>query len=126
METAIGLVEEAGARKVVLLPITIAAHSPLMASAATLFAQDVAATPFAPPAIPFIANVTALPVNSPAEIRAELTNQLTSGVQWTDSMRYLRMQGVETFVEVGPGDVLTKLMKRIDRNATRRQFSVAD
>lgn len=118
--------EVAGARKVVLLPITIAAHSPLMASSAQAFARDVAATPVAPPSVPLIANLTAGPLTSPAEIRAELTGQLTGGVQWTNSMRYLRSQGVENFIEVGPGDVLTKLMKRIDRAASRRSFMVTE
>ena len=114
--------QAAGARKVVELAITIAAHSPLMASAATAFAEAVANTPIQPPQIPVVVNLTAKPAATPEEIRAELTGQLTGGVQWTNSMRYLLQEGVETFIEVGPGDVLTSLMKRIDRKAERRAF----
>lgn len=123
---AVAQAEAAGARKVVILPITIAAHSPLMASAAAEFAAAVAATPIQPPTVPLVANVTARPVTTPDEIRAELTSQLTGNVQWHDSVRYLRQAGVTDFVEVGPGDVLTSLMKRIDRQAQRRRFEQAD
>jgi [acyl-carrier-protein] S-malonyltransferase len=126
LQAAMDLAAAAGARKVVLLPITIAAHSPLMASAAEAFARDVAATPVSAPNMPVIANLTAGPLQKPAEIRAELAGQLTGGVQWTASMRYLREQEVETFVEVGPGDVLDKLMKRIDRAAVRQRFTELD
>lgn len=117
--TAVDLALAAGARKAVVLPITIAAHSPLMASAAADFATAVDATPLHPPRIPVIGNVTAQPLATPEAIRAELKAQLTSSVLWTDSMRYLVTQGVQTVVEVGPGDVLLSLMKRIDRKVER-------
>lgn len=112
----------AGARKVVRLPITIAAHTPLMASVAEEFAAAVDATPMAAARVPVIANVTARPIHSPDEIRAELKAQLTSPVAWTDSVRYLGRQGVDRYVEVGPGDVLLGLVKRIDRTAQRVKF----
>ncbi|MCB8984853.1 MAG: ACP S-malonyltransferase [Ardenticatenaceae bacterium] len=120
LATAVSLAEEAGARKTVVLPITIAAHSPLMASASADFATAVNATPIHPPQIPIIGNVTARPLPTPDEIRTELKAQLTSSVLWTASMNYLLSQGVDTVVEVGPGDVLLSLMKRIDRQ-TRRE-----
>lgn len=119
LETAVALTLAAGARKAVVLPITIAAHSPLMASAAADFATAVDATPIQPPAIPIIGNVTAQPLTTPEAIRAELKAQLTASVLWTDSMRYLIAQGVRSVVEVGPGDVLLSLMKRIDRQVER-------
>ena len=119
---AVTLAEAAGARKVVTLPITIAAHSPLMASAAGAFADAVRAAEIGPPEVPVIANTTAKPMTSPAEVEAELVAQLTGSVRWMESIHYMIDQGVETFVEVGPGDVLTGLMKRIDRKATRRRF----
>lgn len=119
LETAVALALAAGARKAVVLPITIAAHSPLMASAAADFATAVDATPIAPPRIPIIGNVTAQPLTTPEAIRAELKAQLTASVLWTASMRYLIAQGVRTVVEVGPGDVLLSLMKRIDRQVER-------
>ena len=126
LERAVTLAESAGAKKVVILPITIAAHSPLMASAATQFAQAVADTPIFAPQVVVIGNVTARPVTTPAEIRAELTAQLTGNVRWSDSMRYLRQQQCETFIEVGPGDILSSLIKRIDRTAQRHRIELSD
>ncbi len=116
---AMALAEAAGARKVVRLPITIAAHSPLMASAGARFAEAVAATPLERPRVPVIGNTTASPLIEPAAIRAELAAQLTGPVRWTESIGYLVSQGVRTFVEVGPGDVLLGLVRRIDRASER-------
>jgi [acyl-carrier-protein] S-malonyltransferase len=124
LRQAVALAQEAGARKVVTLPITIAAHSPLMATAAADFATAVRETPLAPPTVPVIANTTALPLTTSAAIREELISQLTGSVRWTESIRYLLAQGVDTFIEVGPGDVLTGLIKRIDRQANRRTFEL--
>ena len=122
LELAMSLAEAAGARKAVRLPISIAAHSPLMTPAAAEFARAVDDTPINPASIPVIANVTALPVSDPAEIRQELKNQLTSPVAWTPTIEYLVREGVETFIETGPGDVLLGLVKRIDRNTQRIKF----
>ena len=119
---AVTLLGEAGARKVVRLPISIAAHSPLMNSVANEFAAAVAAAPLAPARIPVVANVTAQPITTPDEIRAEMTAQLTAPVRWTESIRALGALGVDAYVEVGPGDVLLGLVKRIDRAATRTKF----
>jgi [acyl-carrier-protein] S-malonyltransferase len=124
LEAAMALLPDAGARKVVRLSISIAAHSPLMASAAADFAQAVDATPITAPAIPVIANVTARPLADPAAIRQELKDQLTSPVAWTATIQYLAGQGVDTYIETGPGDVLLGLVKRIDRNAQRIKFEV--
>ena len=123
---AMALAEEAKARKVVKLPITIAAHSRLMASAAEAFAEAVDATPIQPPTVPIIANVTAQPLTTPDQIRQELKAQLTSGVSWTDSMKFLLDQGVERFVEVGPGDTLLSFMKRIHRKSKRVKLTFGD
>lgn len=114
--------EAAGARRVVQLPITIAAHSALMASAADDFAEAVDATPIAAPRVPVIANVTARPLTTPEDIRTELKAQLTAPVRWTDSVNHLLAAGADTFVEVGPGEVLLGLVKRIDRKAKRIKF----
>ena len=83
------------------------------------FRRVLEATPFQAPSVPVVANATAGPLTDPAEIREAVAKQLTSPVHWTDSMRWLLEQGVTSFVEVGPKDVLTGLMKRIDRNAER-------
>lgn len=121
---AIDLIKEAGARKVVVLPITIAAHSPLMASASSEFAKAIASTAIQAPQIPIIGNVTAQPLKTVDDIRAELEAQLTAPVRWTESMNYLVEHGVDEVLEVGPGDVLLKLMKRIDRNTKRLPFEL--
>ncbi|MCS6843410.1 MAG: ACP S-malonyltransferase [Caldilineales bacterium] len=124
LERAMAAAGAAGARKVVRLAVSIAAHSPLMAPAADELRRAIEATPIRPPAVPVIGNVTARPLTDVAAIREELVAQLTAPVRWTESMRYLVEQGITTTVELGPGDVLTGLMKRIEK-ATRR-FTVAD
>lgn len=124
LEHAMAAASAAGARKVVRLAVSIAAHSPLMAPAAKALRQAIDATPIQPPAVPVIGNVTAEPLASVEAIRHELTAQLTAPVRWTESMQYLVSRGVQTTVELGPGDVLTALMKRIHRDG--RRFAVSN
>jgi [acyl-carrier-protein] S-malonyltransferase len=96
-----------------LLAVSIAAHSPLMASIADEFAAHVAATPFDSPSVPVIGNLTARPLTSRDQIRDELVRQLTGSVRWTESVRTMVEGGADHFVEIGPGAVLTGLVKRI-------------
>lgn len=124
MERAMADLTEAGARKVVALAVSIAAHSPLMAPAAAELKAAIDATPIHPPVAPVIGNTSAAPLTSADAIRAELVAQLTGSVRWTASMQHAVDAGVETFVEIGPGDVLAGLMKRIARKSER--LSVAD
>lgn len=121
---AMTLAQGTGAKKVVQLPITIAAHSALMASAAADFAHAVDNTPITTPAVPVIGNVSARPLLTPEEIRVELKAQLTSRVRWTETIQYLSAQGVTKVVEVGSGDVLRGLVKRIERGMERTGFSL--
>jgi [acyl-carrier-protein] S-malonyltransferase len=106
------LVKKAGGRPRALA-VSIAAHSALMASAAGDFAVHVNATPFRAPQSPVVGNLAACPLETPDEIRNELVGQLTGSVQWTGSVFKLQELGASRFVEVGPGDVLTGLLKRI-------------
>lgn len=122
LELAMQLAQEAGARKVVRLPISIAAHSTLMAPAAKEFARVVDATPISDPKITVIGNVSGKPLQDIGDIRAELKAQLTSLVAWNDSMRFLIEHGVESVAETGPGEVLLGLMKRINRKTKRIKF----
>lgn len=119
LEEAMAAAREVGARKVVRLAVSIAAHSPLMASAAAALRQAIEATPIRPPSVPVIGNVQAQPLRTVDDIREDLTAQLTAPVRWTESMHYLIAEGVKLVVEVGPGQVLSGLMKRIDRQVRR-------
>lgn len=124
LERALELARERGARRVVPLAVSIAAHSPLMQPAADAFADTVAQVDFRGPHVPVVANVSAGPITTVEEIRDELVSQLTSTVRWVDSVQYMIAQGVTTFVEIGPKDVLTGLVKRIDKSV--RTVNVGD
>lgn len=126
METAMAALSAAGARKVVPLAVSIAAHSPLMQPAADELSAAIAATPIAPPAVPVIGNTSAQPLTTADAIRTELTAQLTGSVRWTASIQFALQAGVTNFVEIGPGDVLTALIKRIDRAAQRQAISAPE
>jgi len=117
LDKAIELAKALGAKRALKLPVSIAAHSPLMLSAVEDFRRTVDGMPFIAPIPPVIGNVLVKPLLDPNEIRRELPAQLTSPVRWTESVRYMLAQGVTTFVELGSKDVLTGLLKRIDPNA---------
>ena len=119
MEAAMSALTTAGARRVMPLAVSIAAHSPLMQPAAEELRAAIIATPITPPIVPLIGNTTAQPLTTVAAIQDELTAQLTGSVRWTASMGAALAAGVKTFIEIGPGDVLAGLIKRIDRNAER-------
>ena len=117
LEKAMELAKARGAKRALKLPVSIAAHSPLMQSALPEFTRAVEGLPFIAPIPLVVGNVQAAPLADPNEIRAELPAQLTSPVRWTESVRYMLAQGVTTFIELGSKDVLTGLLKRIDANA---------
>ena len=104
---------ELGAKRVIPLNVGGAFHSPLMASAESAFTSFLAAAPLRNPAIPIVANATAEPTVAADELRRRLARQLTGPVRWTETVRRLAALGVDTFVEVGPGTVLSGLIKRI-------------
>lgn len=115
---AITLAKAAGARRALPLPVSIAAHSKLMETVNAEFKTAVEATALNLPSIPVVANITAQPLQSIDAIRAEMVGQLTSSVQWTNSVQFMVEQGVTQFVEIGPKDVLTGLIKRIDKSVS--------
>ena len=115
LQRALELANQSGARRAVPLAVSIAAHSTLMGHAQADFNRAVELAPLAEPQTPIIANVTAAPMRSAAEIRSDLQAQLTSRVRWTESIQYMHSQGVSTFFEMGSGSVLTGLLRRIDR-----------
>jgi [acyl-carrier-protein] S-malonyltransferase len=105
----------AGAKKVVRLAVSIPSHSPLMAQVQDEFRRILDETPISDPKTPIIGNVHATILKSTEEIRVDLRDQLTSRVRWTDSVNLLTSMGVKTYYELGPGKVLSSLMRRIDR-----------
>ncbi len=113
---------EAGARRALRLSVSVAAHSPLMATALDGFLEVLKDTAFSSPQAPVYANVTAKPLASAADIRAELEQQLTQSVQWTRSIRAIIGAGANTFIEIGSGAVLAGLTRRIDRS--KKRFSL--
>lgn len=119
LRNLIPLAEGAGARKVVPLAVSIAAHSPKMEHAQAEFNAAVDGTPLSEPRMPIIGNVSAEPMYRVRDLEDDLKAQLTSRVRWTETIEYLVSQGVDTFLEIGSGDVLSKLVRRIDRNSTR-------
>lgn len=115
LERAMALAQEVGVKRVVRLPVSIAAHSPLMARVQAAFQEAVDATPFHPPAVPIVGNVEAVPLTTTTAIQADLGAQLTSPVRWTESVQHMIEMGITDFIELGSGNVLTGLLKRIDR-----------
>lgn len=117
VEAAIALAKAQGIKRAVKLAVSVAAHSPLMASAAEAFRDALQRVTFHAPRFPVIGNTTAAPLTTPEQIVAELSAQLTGSVRWTESVQALRALGAQTFLELGAKDVLTGLLKRIDRDA---------
>jgi len=108
--------KEAGAKRVIPLEVSGPFHSSLMKPAAAKLADTLETVSFADASVPVIANVTAEPVTEGAAIRQLLVEQVYSPVLWEDSVQKLIALGVDTFVEIGSGNVLAGLIKKIDRN----------
>jgi [acyl-carrier-protein] S-malonyltransferase len=102
-----------GAKRAIVLPVSVAAHSPLMKAAADGMRAELADIPFRDPVAPLLANADARPLTTGDECRAELIEHLTRGVDWVRAVRTMRDDGVDGFVEIGPGKVLTNLIRRI-------------
>jgi len=118
LEAAGRKVTDRGAHKVVRLAVSIAAHSALMKPAQERFNLALAEADFRSPAVPIIGNVSGSALRSTEEIQADLAAQLTSRVQWTGSIRQMIDSGIQTFIELGSGSVLSGLVRRIDRSVT--------
>lgn len=121
-------VERASAHGVkgVMLKVAGAFHSPLMAPAAEKLADVLAEVRVSQPRVPVIANVDAAPHAAPDAIRATLCRQVTQAVRWQQSIERLIRDGFDRFVEIGPGRVLTGLMRKIDRKASAVNISTAN
>ena len=122
---AIELAKAAGARRAVLLPVSAPFHCPLMAPAQQRLALDLAAITFADLETPLVNNWQARETTSGFEAREALYHQVPNPVRWHESIRYLAAQGVEKFVEVGAGGVLTGLLRNIDPALKGARFGEA-
>ncbi len=109
------LAQSRGAVSVVPLGVSGAFHSPLMQPALEGMAQAISQIDFRSPEVPIVANCTAQPITTSDEVKDELLHQLCHCVQWQPSVEYMVEAGVSTFIEIGPGIVLSKLIKRINR-----------
>jgi [acyl-carrier-protein] S-malonyltransferase len=117
IDAAAGIARELGARKAIILPVSVAAHSSLMAEAADGMRRILADVEFRDPSIPLLANGDAQAITTADGARAELVDHLTAGVDWVAAIERMTSAGVDTFIEVGPGRVLTGLIKRIAPDA---------
>ncbi|HIP79190.1 MAG TPA: [acyl-carrier-protein] S-malonyltransferase [Kiloniellaceae bacterium] len=116
IDRAMALAKERGAKRAVPLPVSAPFHCSLMAPAADVMADALAAVAVKMPAVPLIANVTARRLSDPDEIRAKLVEQVTGMVRWRESVAFMAAEGVTKTVELGTGKVLSGLSKRIDRS----------
>jgi [acyl-carrier-protein] S-malonyltransferase len=113
---AMELAKAAGAIRAIPLQVSGAFHSELMESIVAEMSAIVRSSLFKDPIIPVVANMTALPLTKAEAVKEELINQLTNTVLWQRGVEYMVAQGVDTFIEIGPGKVLTGLIRRINRD----------
>ena len=113
IEAGADLAKALGAKRAIVLPVSVAAHSPLMAEAASGMRTALADVSFGDPIVPLLANADARPIETAEACRTELVEHLTAGVDWIRAVEHMTAAGVTAFVEIGPGRVLTGLIKRI-------------
>lgn len=116
LQRAMELAKERGAKIVRQLAISVASHSPLMQQASQNFGETIKNFSFKTPEVPLLSNITAQVITSVDELHQELVQHLISPVQWTHSVQNAIGSGVDTFVEIGPNQVLSGLIKRISKN----------
>jgi len=124
IERAVKLADERGAKRAKILPVSAPFHCSLMKPAQDRLAIDLNALNFSAPAVPVIANVYAKPVEDAVSSREALIRQVTGAVKWSECVQVLISRGVQTLVEVGPGKILSGLMRQIDR--TKKTVNVED
>lgn len=116
VEKATELAKEQGAKRAMLLPVSAPFHCSMMAPAADVMKDALGEVDMHDPVVPLVANVRAEQVEAFDDIRDMLVEQVTSMVRWTESVGYMKEQGIETLVEIGAGKVLSGLARRIDRD----------
>jgi [acyl-carrier-protein] S-malonyltransferase len=124
VNTACETMKEKGARRALVLPVGGAFHSPLMEPAREKLAKAIQETSINTPVCPVYQNAVAEGVTDKTLIKENLIAQLTSPVKWTQSIQKMIADGATDFTEIGPGKVLTGLMRKIDRSVTASKFDV--
>ena len=124
IENACEALKEKGAKRALVLPVGGAFHSPLMEPAREELAKAIEETKFNTPICPIYQNVSTFSVTNPDEIKENLIFQLTAPVKWTQSVQNMIKDGANHFIEVGPGNVLQGLVKKIDRSQTTEKAEV--
>lgn len=114
VERASNIAKDRNAKRVIPLPVSVPSHSPLMRPAAEMLAKELGGIKIKMLEIPVITNVEARPLKAAELVKVMLEKQLYSPVRWVESVQRMKQDGVETIIEVGPGRVLTGLVKRID------------
>ncbi|MGC8517334.1 MAG: ACP S-malonyltransferase [Steroidobacteraceae bacterium] len=126
VERAIEAAKARGAKRAVILPVSVPSHSSLMRSAAERLAAQLEAVHWSPPRLCFVSAVDAAEHREPADLRALLVRQLCHPVRWTDTVRALAGRGLRQLIECGPGKVLTALNRRIERRADFECLALED
>lgn len=122
VERAMALAKTAGAKRVVLLPVSAPFHCPLMLPAQQKLRMDLDATTFRDPSVPLINNWQAREIRTASDAREGLYQQIPNPVRWTDTIRKMAAEGITRFVEVGPGSVLSGLTRAIDPSLQAAKF----
>lgn len=126
VERAVELAKARGAKRAMLLPVSAPFHCALMQPAADAMAQALADVTIHTPKVPLVANVRAEAVADPDLIRALLVEQVTGSVRWRESVAWMAAQGVTEFWEIGAGNALSGMVKRIAAGSVTRNFGTAD
>jgi [acyl-carrier-protein] S-malonyltransferase len=124
LERAMALADKAGARRVIRLPISIASHTPLMAKASAAMDETLQTLTLTAPSVPIVGNINAYVIRTGDELYAELRDQLLSGVYWQKVVEQMQEIGGDMFIETGPGNVLTRIVRRI--NYDLNSVSISD
>lgn len=118
VERAVELAKEAGAKRALMLRVSVPVHSPLMKPAADKLSEHIQSTRFEKPEIPFLNSISIEPFVQAHQIQEGLHKQVFNSVRWTDTVKHLIDDGVDVVIECGPGKVLAGLVRRIDRSVT--------
>jgi len=122
VERAITLAKDRGAKRALLIPVSAPFHSSLMEPAAQRLSDELAAVAVSPYDYPVVSNVEACPCEDETRVKSLLVEQVCAPVRWTESILAMKEAGIDTYVEIGPGRVLSGLIKRIDRSTTQQNI----